>query len=176
VGTVAAAGKRVRNEEMMLEVEVGQARAKLLTLPFHATSKMLRHATRTALSSPWVCSSALAASLPGVAGPTACGLSRGAATLTGGAEFHSHGPTLTRRSFASSAAAATPPRYLVTGAGGQIGVELCRELRATHGEGAVVATDFKPEQGVAFLDVTDEKAVADGEEFFLMYRGREEDG
>lgn len=81
---------------------------------------------------------------------------------------------LRSRTFASTTTTTpntTTPRFLVTGAGGQIGVELCRELVAEHGPDAVVATDARPRAGLVALDVTDAQAVDDGE-FFVSKDGR----
>jgi hypothetical protein len=51
-------------------------------------------------------------------------------------------------------------------------VELCRDLRSAHGEDAVIATDARASAGVSVLDVTDGRAVADGELFVVVGRGR----
>jgi len=94
-----------------------------------------------------------------------------------GQDEHGVGPALRRspfrpsaRGFASSSASTGTPQtrrpiFLITGAAGQIGVELTRELVAKYGPDAVVPTDAHANEsaGVAALDVTDARAVADGE-------------
>jgi len=52
---------------------------------------------------------------------------------------------------------------LVTGASGQIGIDLVDALRQIHGADAVIASDLKQKQGQTdadfrYLDVTDENA------------------
>jgi threonine 3-dehydrogenase len=73
-----------------------------------------------------------------------------------------------RRGFAAApgAGGVRSPRVVVTGATGQIGMELIPYLRARYGAGAVLATDIRvPPPGMddsgpyAYLDVTDAAAV-----------------
>lgn len=71
-----------------------------------------------------------------------------------------------RRMFASTAGAAPEPRVLVTGAIGQIGVELVHLMRARYGSKNVVATDVKSSPALrelgpfAYLDVTDRATLS----------------
>jgi hypothetical protein len=80
---------------------------------------------------------------------------------------------------ASAAAAATSsPRFFITGARGQIGVELTRELARTHGAASIVASDLPVAvaagralpgglvEGVRYVscDVTDREGLSRGKD------------
>jgi threonine 3-dehydrogenase len=73
--------------------------------------------------------------------------------------------SLLSRRFASTVTSTKPPRVLVTGANGQIGVELVPFLRSRYGAANVLATDIRyspvlaPAGPFAYLDVTDSSAV-----------------
>ena len=80
---------------------------------------------------------------------------------------------------AAAAAATTSPRFFITGARGQIGVELTRELAKTHGASSIVASDLPAAvaagralpgglvEGVRYVacDVTDREGLSRGKEF-----------
>jgi hypothetical protein len=127
-------------------------------------------ALRRSLPATAAMARALAAGQGGTCAAGGGGTAAGGLALAGGGSARRRAPDAasppsSTRGFAASAQQPPPskPRFLVTGAGGQIGVELCRELVAEHGPDAVVPTDARPRAGVASLDVTDAKAVDAGE-------------
>ena len=81
-------------------------------------------------------------------------------------------------SAAAAAAATTSPRFFITGARGQIGIELTRELAKTHGAASIVASDLPAAvaagralpgglvDGVHYVacDVTDREGLSRGEQ------------
>ena len=89
----------------------------------------------------------------------------------------------------AAAAATTAPRFFITGARGQIGVELTRELAKAHGAAAIVASDLPAAvaagrampgglvEGVRYVacDVTDREGLSRGEELEREGGGEERD-
>ena len=89
---------------------------------------------------------------------------------------------------ASAAASTTSPRFFITGARGQIGVELTRELAKSYGAGSIVASDLPAAvaagralpgglvEGVRYVacDVTDREGLIRGKSGGMERRGERE--
>ena len=113
---------------------------------------------------------AAAAAAPPASSPSSVGLAPLSST-----SFHTSASSASAAS--AAAAAAISPRFFITGARGQIGVELTRELARTHGAASIVASDLAAAvtagravpgglvEGVRYVacDVTDREGLSRGE-------------
>ena len=138
-------------------------------------SSYWRRTSLDAAATPPASSSAAAAASVAPSIPPSSTCSSSSSQFVRGA--HTSAPASAAAASAAAAAATTAPRFFITGARGQIGVELTRELAKAHGAAAVVASDLPAAvaagrampgglvEGVRYVacDVTDREGLSRGE-------------